>query len=287
MLPVCIRLLFLHREISRIARDLSEMDDLDSNRRLRIKIGNRYISELTEEINHRMDRYREDKLETYRTEIELREAITSISHDLRTPLTSILGYLQLIKKSIPDTEENMEYLKIAEYRAKSLQELINDLFELSAVSAHDYKLSLEPIKLNDILLETLFSFYDSFTLKGIVPDIDTPDDAVIVLGNTQAVRRVIENLIANALQYSSGGMAINMERQEDIAAITIKNAVENLTQDNVNRIFNRFYSTKNNSGYTGLGLAIAKTLMHKMGGEITAKVYDNYLYINCEWKTYK
>ncbi len=284
-LAACARLFFLRRELARITRDLSEADDGASNRRLRLKTGDGRIGELAALINSLMDRHRDDRLRALRMELELREAITGVSHDLRTPLTSILGYLQLLKKCGAGSGEGMEYLRIAELRAKSLQKLINGLFELSAVSSQDYELSLGPIGLDDILLETLTSFYDSFSEKGITPEIEMPEEKVTVTGNAQAVRRVIENLVSNALRHSGGDIGVKLELREDAAVISIRNRAGNLTPDDAGLIFNRFYSSDKSGGeHTGLGLPIAKTLMHKMGGEIAAEISGGYLYIRCEWR---
>ncbi|WP_278246798.1 sensor histidine kinase [Clostridium akagii] len=223
-------------------------------------------------------------------EEDIKKSIANISHDLRTPLTSVIGYIQMIKKNDLTKDEQDRYLDIALNRSKSLHRLLNDFFELSVIESPEYKLQNEIVDINNVLCEMLTSFYEDFTSKGIVPEINMPDKNVAVMANDEAIRRVIENLIVNMIKYSEGKANINLEANGDDVVLYTSNAALNIREEDVNSIFDRFYNgdiSRTNSNSTGLGLTIVKSLMEKMGGKIHAELKQGKLYIYCKWKIYR
>lgn len=220
----------------------------------------------------------------------IKKSIANISHDLRTPLTSVIGYIQMIRKNDLTKDEQDRYLDIALNRSKSLHRLLNDFFELSVIEAPEYKLPNEIVDISNVLCEVLTSFYEDFTSNGIVPKINMPDKNVTVMANEHAIRRVIENLIVNMIKYSEGKACINLHANGDDVVLYTSNSALNVREEDVNSIFDRFYNgdiSRTNSNSTGLGLTIVKSLMEKMGGKVCAELKEDKLYIYCKWKIYR
>jgi signal transduction histidine kinase len=167
---------------------------------------------MTIEINNLIDLHALSNIEKKSAERELKQAIANISHDLRTPLTSILGYIQLIEKPEVTDEERKEYLAIAKDRAKRLQILLNDFFELSVIESVDHSLKLGKLGLNSIVEEIVINLYDKFNEQQIVPSIKIPQEQMNIIGDESAIKRVIENLVINAIRYSDGNVSITLER---------------------------------------------------------------------------
>ncbi|WP_455055613.1 sensor histidine kinase, partial [Merdimonas faecis] len=243
------------------------------------------IEKMKIEINNLIDLHALSNIEKKSAERELKQAIANISHDLRTPLTSILGYIQLIEKPEVTDEERKEYLAIAKDRAKRLQILLNDFFELSVIESVDHSLKFEKLGLNSIVEEIAINLYDQFNEQQIVPSIKIPQEQMNIIGDESAIKRVIENLVINAIRYSDGNVSITLERNNTKINLTISNDVKDITEKDVELFFNRFYTadqTRSGKG-TGLGLSIAKALMDKMNGKLSAELKDSWLYVKCSW----
>ncbi|NEZ46538.1 HAMP domain-containing histidine kinase [Clostridium niameyense] len=278
----------IKREIRNITIQLKDYNDLKSYKKIDVCLLNKDIENLAYHINNKIEMDIKGEIEQRHKEEELKSLIANISHDLRTPLTSIIGYIQMIKSKKISEEKQKEYLDIAEARAKSLQNLLSDFFQLSVIESLEYELEISYINLNRILCEVITSMYYDFTEKNITPDIRLPKENIIVLGNDKAIQRVIENLVGNIIKHSKGDVCINLEIDKNEAVLTTINTAKDLTNNDVNYIFNRFYkkdkSRNCNGNSTGLGLAIAKDLIEKMSGSISAKIYNKSLYIFCRWK---
>lgn len=282
------RLFFIKKEIINIKNQLDDYNNVKTHKKIDVKLFNKEIEDLSFSINKYIDINVQAKVMQKKAEDELKRAIANISHDLRTPLTSVIGYIQMIKSKNLSKDKQQKYIEIAERRAKSLQTLLSNFFELSVVESPEYKLSLEYVNLNNILCEVITSFYESFNDKNITPEISIPNENIMVLGTTVSIKRVIENLVINIIKHSSGKVSISLKKDKKVAVLTTSNLVNNFTIDDANLIFNKFYKadisrTSNNSN-TGLGLAIAKSLMEKMNGEIYADLKGDLLYIFCKWK---
>ena len=282
------RLIFMKKEIKNIACQLNDYNNLQSRKKIDVSLFDKEIEELAFSINKHIDVNIQLQIKQKQAEDELKRAIANISHDLRTPLTSIIGYIQMIRTKKISEETQIEYLDIVERRAKSLHTLLSDFFQLSVIESPEYELQVEYVNLNNVLCEVITSFYESFTDKGIEPKINLPKESIIVIGNGTAIKRVIENLLINIVKHSEGDVIINLIKDKDIALLATINYAKNLTKNDVDLIFNRFYSADtsrtNKSGNTGLGLSIAKGLMEKMNGEIYAELHENLLHINCKWR---
>ena len=278
-------LLFIKKELKNILNQLKNYNIRKTEKKIDITLLDKDIEKMTIEINNLIDLHALSNIEKKSAERELKQAIANISHDLRTPLTSILGYIQLIEKPEVTDEERKEYLAIAKDRAKRLQILLNDFFELSVIESVDYSLKLGKLGLNSIVEEIVINLYDKFNEQQIVPSIKIPQEQMNIIGDESAIKRVIENLVINAIRYSDGNVSITLERNNKKINLTISNDVKDITEKDVELFFNRFYTadqTRSGKG-TGLGLSIAKALMDKMNGKLSAELKDSWLYVKCSW----
>ncbi|MBS5429578.1 MAG: HAMP domain-containing histidine kinase [Lachnospiraceae bacterium] len=275
----------MKKELKNILNQLKNYNIRKTEKKIDITLLDKDIEKMTIEINNLIDLHALSNIEKKSAERELKQAIANISHDLRTPLTSILGYIQLIEKPEVTDEERKEYLAIAKDRAKRLQILLNDFFELSVIESVDHSLKLGKLGLNSIVEEIVINLYDKFNEQQIVPSIKIPQEQMNIIGDESAIKRVIENLVINAIRYSDGNVSITLERNNTKINLTISNDVKDITEKDVELFFNRFYTadqTRSGKG-TGLGLSIAKALMDKMNGKLSAELKDSWLYVKCSW----
>ncbi|QUL54898.1 HAMP domain-containing histidine kinase [Paenibacillus tritici] len=278
-------LLGLRRELRRMTEQLRQYNERATGKKLEVTLFDRRLEALAGQINRQSNLIVEAEANRRRTENELRQAIANISHDIRTPLTSILGYIQLLEVEPITPEEKLEYLEIVKNRTKRLQALLNDFFELSLIESSDYQLKTERIAMTVLLSDTLVGFYDQFNERGITPDIRLPREAVAVYADESAVRRVVENLLINTVKHASGPVTICFGQQGTLAELSIVNEAKELSASDVRLLFDRFYTvdrTRSGQG-SGLGLSIAKSLMNKMNGTLTAELHGGNLTMICRW----
>jgi signal transduction histidine kinase len=286
LLYVLTRLYFLKKEIKRATRQLNALNKNDTEKKIDIRYFDRDFEKLAEEINNQIDLTKKAKAEKRMTENELKQAISYISHDIRTPMTSILGYIQLLESDEITPEMRKEYTRIIKNGAMRLKVLLDDFFELSIIEQADYPVKMEMIKLNHLILEVLLGLYEEFNKRNLEPAINIPDHDIIIMADPSAVKRVIENLVVNAIRHSSGNVTIQLEKLNTSVQLTISNSVHQLSEQDLDHMFDRFYKadqTRTGKG-TGLGLPIAKSLMEKMNGSLTAELRENQLFMKCEWK---
>ncbi len=284
---VIARLLALKKEMNNMIAQLRKYNNRQTDKKIDLSLFDKNLEQLGTEVNKLMDLYVDENRKRTRFEKELKQMIANMSHDLRTPLTSITGYIQMAEKENIPPEERGELLAIAKSRAKRLESLLNEFFELSVIESNDYLLKSEGINLRNVTIEVLMSFYDRFQEKGMEPVLSITDEDVFIRGDTSAAARVMENLFANAIKHSEGKIQISLQEQNGTVRLMVKNDASSLTDEDVRRMFDRFYmADQSRTGKsTGLGLSIVKSLMEKMGGKVTAKLKDEQLSIICEWKS--
>lgn len=283
---VLTRLTLLKKEIKRATWQLLALNQNKTAKKIDIVYQDHDFEELAKEINKQIDLTKQAEAVRRSTENELKQTISHISHDIRTPLTSIFGYVQLLESDDISPELKKEYIETVKNSAGRLRILLEDFFELSIIEQADYPLKLEMVRLNAVIVEALFGFYEEFNKKNIDPEIHIPDIDIMMMVDPSAVKRVIENLVVNAIRYSTGHVIIKLEKLDETAQLRISNTVDNLSENDVNQMFDRFYKadqTRSGDG-TGLGLPIAKSLMGKMNGSIHAEFDGKQLTMICEWK---
>lgn len=251
---------------------------------LTVSIPSPKSEQLVEEINQTLLAKRDAIAEYRRADLELRHAIENISHDLRTPLTSILGYVQLIESEETSEEDKQRYLQIVEQRCRVLQRLITSFYDLSRLQAGEYRLEMEQLNLSEILCELIAAFYDDFTCKGIEPDIEIAP-RLMARADRDASVRIFTNLMQNALRYAHSQIAVRLCQSGNRVMLEMSNDAPGLTQEDASRLFERFFTADRvRSGQnTGLGLTITKTLAEQMGGSVHAGLSQETLTIRVLW----
>lgn len=273
-------LCLLLRQIKGISDQLEFLEDHASRMRITTDIRNRQTLALVERINQHIDNTHKLNLKLRRKELVAQNTITGLSHDIRTPLTSLDGYLQLLKET-DDPEKSRQYIEVMQNRVASLTRILDELFTYAKLQQDSYTLDLEPVNLSEILAHNLFSFYEDFHRKGCNPRVVLPDEAVEIRANSIALERIIQNLIKNALVHGTGDIEIKLSISEDgnpQAVLKVRNRIpenSSLQQENLFELFYKADPTRQSSS-TGLGLAIARGLAEKMDTKLTASVKDNY-----------
>lgn len=260
------RLLSLRHSLREAAEDLSEKLRTDTNTLLSISSGDRTIRALAAQIDRQLRALRRERLRLQTGDVELKSAITNISHDLRTPLTAICGYLDLLEQE-PQSEKAARYLAVIRERTDAMRDLTEELLQYSVLTTASDTLRSEPVCLNDILEQSLAGFYGALTVRGIVPDIQLPDEKIVRRLDEDALRRIFDNILSNAVKYSDGDLAVRLLPH---GAVVFSNTAPALTRVQAARLFDRFYTVEAARGSAGLGLSIARLLTEKMGGSITA-----------------
>ena len=211
-------------------------------------------------------------------DLELKKAVTNISHDLRTPLTAINGYLDLLERE-EKSETVQRYLSQIQNRTEAMKNLTEELFRYSVVTSSQ-ELKVERIDVVRALEESLLSFYAVMQEKGIQPEIELPEETVYRELDAGAVSRIFSNIISNALKYSDGDLSVVMDKN---GCVTFGNTAHNLNAVTVGRLFDRFYTVEVSCNSTGLGLSIAKNLTECMGGSISAQYQNERLYVTIDF----
>lgn len=276
--------LYLYKnEVISIKRQLEKFKKGETEKKIRINTGYSSIEDLAIEINDYLEFYKESKVDIKNFENSMKQGIANMSHDLRTPLTSIIGYLSLLEK---DEINNKDGIKILKSKADKLTILINNFFELATIESDDYKISLEKINLNNLVRDEVLSYYERFKEKNLEPEIVIPDRPIYIVGEAQSICRIISNLVGNTIRYADGQVKILVETKEDVGMLKISNETYRVEEEEVKYLFDRFYmadKVRKDEG-TGLGLSIVKSLMDIMGGKVYAEFQDNIISITCEWK---
>ena len=276
VLAACLlRLFFFKREIRRLNLTLQAIIHMDTNTQLTMTTLDRDIVAFTETVNAVLERNRRVLFEKIRTEADLKRAITNISHDLRTPLTSAQGYLQMLESAELDAETKERYLQIIQERMDVLSALMNSLFEFARVIEGDVVLDLQKVNVCNAIYDALSASYAELESKGFTVDVDLPDIPVVWFCDADALRRILQNLIQNAGIHGKEYLRVRLDGD----AIEIANKVDGIGELEAGRLFDRFYTAdaSRSNKSTGLGLAIVKELVERMGGRISARVEDDML----------
>lgn len=276
----------LHKEIRNINNQLNTINKIKTNSKVLISSSNKEIKNLTLEINKTLEEKLKTDAKHKKMDLEIRQAIANISHDLRTPLTSIIGYIQLMEDDSLSENERSQYINIIKKRGKSLQVLISSFYDLSRLEEKEYKFELQSVNLYDIMCDLIALSYNDFLSKKIEPNIDIDEQIPLIIADENAVRRIISNLIQNMIKYSNKFIFISLKNNKDHIVMTFTNDAPNLSEDDVSHLFQRFFTVDRTRSEksTGLGLAITKELVEQMGHEIFAELSKDKLSIIIKWK---
>ena len=265
-----VKLHLIKKSAREITSELGRILKEDTNTSLRLSTHDRDMCRLADSINVQLKQVRKEHLQYHQGNTELKTAITNISHDIRTPLTAIAGNLYMIGKT-DDISEIRAYVNAIEERTETMKQLTEELLRYSIIISDENKPQTEDIFVNQLLAESISSFYPVLTEKGITPQIHLTDVRIVRNVNRSELARVFSNLLNNAVKYSDGDLEITLS---DTGEITFSNTAKELSTVEVEQLFDRFYTVEVARNSTGLGLSIARTLVERMGGTITAD-YEN------------
>lgn len=267
-----VKVFFLRRAAREIRQGFAQRLRTDTNTLIDLSSRDAVMRELAAGVNEELKELRRQRQRYLQGDAELKEAVTNISHDLRTPLTAVCGYLELLKGE-ETTAQAQRYLAQIENRVEAMKELTEELFRYSVVTS-DQGLELELLDLGGALEESLLSYYGAMEQRGITPEIHMPSEKVMRRLDPTAVSRVFSNIISNAVKYSDGDLTVRMEPE---GRITFANSAKGLDAVAAGRLFDRFYTVEAARNSTGLGLSIARQLTERMGGRLTAEYQDGRL----------
>ncbi len=273
-----IKITLMKKSAREIREMLAQKLSSDTNTLIDITSGDRDMRNLAESLNIQLRQLRQERHRFQQGDTELKEAVTNISHDLRTPLTAIFGYLDLLRRQ-PQSETMQQYLSMISNRAEVMKQLTEELFRYSVIVSVQ-ETSMERLCLNTLLEESLASYYGAIQQRHITPEITMPEVRIERNLDKTAIMRVFGNILSNALKYSDGDLQICLT--ED-GKMTFSNHAKGLDTIVVGRLFDRFYTVESARNATGLGLSIAKLLTERMGGSIQASYQDEVLCLTIQF----
>ena len=264
------------RQVKDICRQLAFLMKHDSNMLIHREFGLGGIGMLSDRLNDLLELRRKEKQYYQEKETLIADTYTNLSHDIRTPLTSLDGYFQLME-ACENVEEQRRYLNIIHERIHSLNEMLEELFMFTKLKNESYRLELTSCCINRILKETVFSYYDDWVRREIQPDIQITEEQLYIDGNKQGLSRIIQNVIKNGLDHGEKKIRIVLKREQNRAVLRISNQVTASEQIDIEHVFDRFYKADaaRSKTSTGLGLSIAREFVRRMNGEIGAKIEEN------------
>lgn len=273
------RFFLLSKSIKDVKDDFKEIcEDMETSRKVTLSHPDRNLEKLLKEFNVYLRDTQKYRIDQLRREKDLRRQIQSISHDLRTPLTSILGYVELMEDSCTE-EEKKEYIEIIKKKSKSLQNLIQSFYDLSRLESNEYSIEMKETDIHKILMDMLLTSYNDFEKRNIEAEINVGEKPIMLNVDSNALSRIYSNLIGNAVKYSISMFNVEMEEIDHQVIMKFSNDTDNLVEDDLENLFKRFYmkdKSRNNQS-SGLGLTVTKLLVEKIGGEITAELRESIL----------
>lgn len=274
-LLLLLRLAALHRSLDELRAFFAQNIAEESNGLIRLSSRDPHARRCASGLNAALRELREQRHAYLSGDRELKNAVVNVSHDLRTPLTAICGYVELLEREelSPDAAR---YVAVIGERAEAMRSLCEELFRYSLVSAQEQQLHPEVLSLNAALQESFAAAYTMLKERGITPEVSLPETEVQRTLDRAALMRIFSNLLSNAAKYSDGDLRVTLSAD---GTICFENAASALSEVEVGRLFDRFFTVDSARKSTGLGLAISRTLTERMGGSISASLTDGRLTI--------
>lgn len=266
------------KKLRELHQKLKEILDTDSGERVMVFTGNRELMELAAQINRLLEEKAKTEADFRRSEISSRKMLSNISHDLKTPLTVIRGYLEIMRtrgEAALEGQADLQMLEKAEQKAQSLMELIDSFFSLAKIEAGDTEVALSRVDVCEVCRESVLDFYEILTGADFQVEIGLPETPVYAQGNREALQRILSNLISNVIRYGAEGKYLGVSLRADERAVSIdvtdkgKGIESAFAQSVFERLFTMEDSRSRSVQGNGLGLTIAKKLAERMGGDLT------------------
>lgn len=258
-------------KLKKIGQKLEEIQDTDSDENVMVFTDNKVLMDLAAQINRLLENQRKVKVDFRRSEIASKKMLSNISHDIKTPMTVILGYLEIMR--LNGSGENEMLLKV-EQKARRVMELINQFFTLAKLEAGDTDIEISKIDVCEVCRENVLDFYELLTQKEFRVEVDIPEEAVFVRGNKDALQRILFNLISNVVRYGTDGkyMGIFLRSDKKYIYIDVVDKGKGIDKAFAQNVFERLFTMEDSRNReiqgNGLGLTIAQNLAHQIGGEI-------------------
>lgn len=270
-----LKIFYMRKAIREIKRGFSEKLYTDTNTPIMLSSHDKLVSSLANDINVELKELQKQKHRYIQGDKELKNAITNISHDLRTPLTTICGYLSLLDKE-EKSEHIARQLSIIKNCTFALKQLVEELFRYTTIISDTENSVYTETVINNVLEDCISSYYAIFKEKGITPNINLCEQKIVRSVDKTALLRIFNNIIDNAIKYSEGDLTISLFEN---GKIVFSNHTSDLNEIQIGKLFDRFYTVNTARKSTGLGLSIAKALIEKMDGNISADYSNNVLSI--------
>lgn len=273
LLVISIICNYLYRkQIGDFVRQIQFHAQEDSNTEITAELKSHSIKNLQDELNCLLEEQKKQRIAYEKREEKINQMVTDISHDIRTPLTSISGYFQLLDEC--ETEEEKEHYKnIISQRLRTLNVMLDEFFTYSKIKQNRSHNLKEICDVRQILCETLFLFYDDLNAKGLQVELAIPEEKFELYGNQEEFGRVFMNIIKNILIHGCEKVHVSMERVGEEIRITFENKTKKALPRELSEVFERFYKgdmARSDQDSTGLGLSIVKELVQQMGGSVNA-----------------
>lgn len=289
LLVICVLLIIyilsMKRQAGNIVRELRRTREKSYNRDIKVTLFDKDINELAAEINRNLDYQKEMKLEAERSQKQLKQSVSDIAHDLRTPLTVVKGNLQMLDREEPLSEHGKDHLRISIKKTEALKEMVDDFFELSVLESDAEAVELKQIDATAFLMQFVIDNEAVIRQKGLTPKISLPEKSVFIKADEMLLKRMCNNLLNNVLKYAKDEFEVSLSevngKEERVSIVFSNNVSEGSTFD-VTQLFDRTYrgDRARPSGGAGLGLYIVKLLAEKQGVQVKAKINDDTLVIS-------
>ncbi len=260
----------IQAKIKRINRKLEEISETGSDEKVMVFTDNPVLMELGGQINRLLIEHQKIKAHFKREEISSKKMLSNISHDIKTPLTVILGYLEIMRLNNSDDE----MIKKVETKAKQVMNLINQFFTLAKLESGDTNINLCKININEVCRENVLEFYDILLQKEFKVDLYIPETSMFVQGDKDALQRILYNLLSNVIRYGADGkyLGVFLRQDKNSVYIDVVDKGKGIEQEFLSNVFDRLYTMEDSRNReiqgNGLGLTIAKNLAKSLGGDI-------------------
>lgn len=277
---LAVRTAVMRREIRSMSRQLEDLSSGRTEKKISLTLVDARLNELAAQINENMELQKQLRIDARKSEQRLKDSIAGVSHDLRTPLTAIIGYVQMLERSGLSGEQQEKAAVILK-KADAMRELVESFFELSVMESGQSELAEEPVNFTNIISEAVVDFIPRFEAAELEPDVDLGDKSLYMAGDRTALGRIVQNLLSNVLKYTAGRVKVPLEESAGKIILSVANEVRPDTSPDMERLFERFYTADDcrNSGSAGLGLYIVKLLAEKMQGAVSASLENKTLSI--------
>jgi signal transduction histidine kinase len=282
-------LLYYHLQVRHLARKARMISEIETNQEMTTDSTDKSLNDLCLAINKIIEKEKNARKKEYLLNQLFRESITNISHDIRTPITSARGYVQLLGKDELPSEKRSAYLPIVEGRILTVNNLLSQLFEYSRIESGDYLIETDRVNLCSAARKTISLFYNDFEEQGIKPEIEIPDQPYYIAGDPEALTRIFQNVISNALLHGEKRFSMSVKKSGQTCSVVISNLADAMQQEDVEHIFDRLFTADHSRTRktTGLGLSIAKRLTEMMGGQIRSSLVERVFQITIEFPLLK